>query len=434
MKNGTKLNYNSLVQHDRVHSSVYTDPEIFADEMEKIFHHGWVYVGHASEVPNSGDYRLKRIGAMPVIMVRDQNGRVNLLLNRCRHRGATVCNDERGNARAFRCAYHGWTYRLTGELGGVPYPGGYDETFRREDYGLTPVPRTGEYRGFIFASLSRDGIALDEHLGHAREQIDLFADLSPEGEIVVAGGAHKYDFPANWKLQIENAIDGYHPPFVHETIFQARERRLGRKLDTYSSETRVMTRDLGGGHTMLDFRQCEAGRNLNVTVTYNDSYVAALERRYGKARSAEIMQAGGTHLLVFPNLVILGVQIRVIMPSSPAHTRVDVYPTLLKGVSEEINLARLRGHEAFFGAAGGGSPDDTEIFERLQAGFAATADPWVRFSRAMFQRRDADGTVAGHLMDELPQRVIWEQWKRVMSKKSLLLRDRPPTRYTFGLA
>jgi phenylpropionate dioxygenase-like ring-hydroxylating dioxygenase large terminal subunit len=416
MSNQRKINYNALVKRDRVHSSLYTDATVFADEMEKIFHRGWVYVGHASEVPNRGDFRLKRIGAKPVIMVRDHNGRVNLLLNRCRHRGATVCQDERGTARAFQCSYHGWTYRLTGELSGVPYPDGYDESFRREDYGLAKVPRIGEYRGLIFASLSPDGISLDEHLGHARDQIDLFADLSPEGEIEVSGGTHKYDFPANWKLQIENSVDGYHPPFVHETILAARERRLGRKLDTYGAESRVLTRNLAGGHTMLDFRQCEAGRNLNITVTYNDAYIAALERRYGKARTAEIVQAGGTHLLVFPNLVIIGVQIRVIMPMHANRTLVNVYPTLLKGVSDEINLARLRGHEAFFGSAGGGSPDDTEIFERAQAGFAATAEPWVWFRRAMFERPES-GTVVGQLMDELPQRAIWEQWKRMMTRK-----------------
>jgi phenylpropionate dioxygenase-like ring-hydroxylating dioxygenase large terminal subunit len=114
------VDYDSLVKEDRVHISLYTDPAIFSDEMDKIFHRGWVYVGHRGEIPKRGDFRLKRIGLQPVIMVRDQNGQVQLLLNRCRHRGATVCQEGQGNSRSFRCMYHGWTYQLSGELSGVP--------------------------------------------------------------------------------------------------------------------------------------------------------------------------------------------------------------------------------------------------------------------------------------------------------------------------
>jgi hypothetical protein len=74
------IDYDSLVRADRVHISLYTDPLVFTDEMEKIFHRGWVYVGHRGEIPNRGDFRLKRIGLQPVIIVRDQNGEIQLLL------------------------------------------------------------------------------------------------------------------------------------------------------------------------------------------------------------------------------------------------------------------------------------------------------------------------------------------------------------------
>src|SRR5487761_1425213 len=147
-----KIDYDALVKSDRVHSSVYTDPAIFEDELDKIFHRGWVYVGHANEIPNRGDFRLKRIGKYPVIMVRGDDGDVRLLLNRCRHRGATVCQTEAGNAPVFRCAYHGWTYRNNGALTGVTYPDGYGDSLHKEDLGLTRVPRLGNYRGFIFGS------------------------------------------------------------------------------------------------------------------------------------------------------------------------------------------------------------------------------------------------------------------------------------------
>ena len=105
-------------------------------------------------------------------MVRDQDGQVQLLPNRCRHRGATVCQEGQGSARSFRCMYHGWTYWLNGELSGVPVMDAYGEGFKREDLGLLKVPRVSEYRGFIFASLSPAGITLEEHLGRAKEEIE----------------------------------------------------------------------------------------------------------------------------------------------------------------------------------------------------------------------------------------------------------------------
>jgi len=87
----TTTNYDALVQSDRVHGSVYTDPAIFEEEMDKIFSQGWVYVGHSSEIPRPGDFRVTDIGHQSVIMVRDDDGQVQLLMNRCVHRANAVC-------------------------------------------------------------------------------------------------------------------------------------------------------------------------------------------------------------------------------------------------------------------------------------------------------------------------------------------------------
>ncbi len=416
------IDYDALVEDERVHGSVYLDPQIFDDEIEKIFHQGWVYVGHTGEIPEAGDYRLKKIGRAPVIMVRDDRGRVRLFLNRCRHRAATVCQVEQGNAKVFRCAYHGWTYRNTGELAAVTYQDGYGAGFRKEELGLTAVPRMGVYRGFVFGSLCPTGISLEQHLGRATEQLDLFVELSPEGELEVRSGVNKYSYPANWKLQIENAIDGYHPNFVHQSYLDVVQKRTRFKLDTFNGDSVAETRDLGNGHVMLDYRpynKSRAGAMRTVLPTIpgaSQGYLDAMISRYGKERTDEITTAGGTHLLVFPNLILIGVQIRVVQPLSVGHTEVFLYPTLLKGVSQEVNLARLRGHEGFYGPAGGGAPDDLEMFARVQEGLQAQVDPWLLFSRGLHrQRRDADGSIAGQITDEVPQRGIWSQWKSVMT-------------------
>jgi hypothetical protein len=95
---------------------------------------------------------------------------------------------------------------------------------------------------------------------------------------------------------------------------------------------------------------------------------------------------------------------------------VYLYPTLLKEVEPEMNQWRLRGHESFFGPAGFGAPDDLEMFERMQIGFRNDLDPWLILSRGMHrERREPDGTRVGHVTDEVTQRGIWREWKRLMT-------------------
>ena len=120
------MDYKALVQDDRIHASLYTDPRIFDDEMERIFRRGWVFVGHDERDPAArATSSPVASGTEPVIMVRGKDGGVSVLVNRCMHRGTMVCPADRGSARTFTCPYHGWTYDLRGELLGVPYPGGY---------------------------------------------------------------------------------------------------------------------------------------------------------------------------------------------------------------------------------------------------------------------------------------------------------------------
>ena len=96
-----------------------------------------------------------------------------------------------------------------------------------------------------------------------------------------------------------------------------------------------------------------------------------------------------------------------------------LYPTLLKGVEPEMNQWRLRGHESFFGPAGFGAPDDLEMFERMQIGFRNDLDPWLILARGMHrERREPDGTRVGHVTDEVTQRGIWREWKRVMTGRT----------------
>src|SRR5687767_5439286 len=164
-----------LVQPDRVHRSVYADPAIFELEMERVFGRAWLVLGHVSQVPKPGDYFTTRMGREPVIVI-NQGAQIGVLVNRCAHRGSTVCAEGRGSVERFVCPYHGWSYDRGGELRFVPVSAGYRDRAAFDGLGLKPVPRVAAYRGFIFASLAASGPNLEEFLGPAKSSFDDFVD------------------------------------------------------------------------------------------------------------------------------------------------------------------------------------------------------------------------------------------------------------------
>lgn len=420
---GSTYDYEEMVQEDRVDSRIYTLDDVFEQEMERIFGHWWLYLGHASEIPHPGDYRLTTIGRQPVIMTRDEDGDVQLLMNRCRHRGNSVCQYDRGNSNFFRCWYHGWTYNNKGDLVGIPYPKAYGESFRREEYSLAKVPRIGEYRGFIFGSLDPDAAPLLEHLGKAKDAIDIFVDQSPVGEIEIRAGCNKSTIIGNWKLI---GMDGYHVEFVHRSIIQLEKQKKATAQagpsDAVGAQGLIatnFTRDLGNGHVRLDYGGKLADPEAQLAplraTDWGREYVTTMERQYGVERATELLCLKSPHVGVWPNLQLIDSHIRVIEPVSANETRITMYPATLKGVPAEVNVHRLRKHEWFYGPASFGSPDDYEIFERNQLGMQAHVNDDILLARGAGQEEHAeDGTLVGNYADEVTQRGQLRQWKHAM--------------------
>ena len=113
---GTALyDWDYLVQEDKAHRLIYTDPAIFEAEMTHIFGGTWTYLAHESEIPNVNDFITRRLGLRPLIIVRDAEGKVRALYNRCTHRGTTLCRWDKGNSKSFQCPYHGWNFDYTGQ-------------------------------------------------------------------------------------------------------------------------------------------------------------------------------------------------------------------------------------------------------------------------------------------------------------------------------
>ena len=161
-----RRDYGELIRPTQVHGSLYSSPEIFAEELARIWYTTWVFVGHESEVAHPNDYVRKKLGLQDVIMTRDRDGQVHLLLNRCAHRGNQVCEDERGNSGSFRCPYHGWTYRNTGELLGYPVqPGVRRQGHAGTAAGAGPGAAGGFLSGVRVRQLRRDRAVADRAPG-----------------------------------------------------------------------------------------------------------------------------------------------------------------------------------------------------------------------------------------------------------------------------
>jgi phenylpropionate dioxygenase-like ring-hydroxylating dioxygenase large terminal subunit len=413
-----------LIRPGRVHSRVYTDEALFELEIEKIFSVVWVYVGHESEVPRPGDYQMRTIGRTPVLMVRGTDNKVRVLINRCRHRGAQVCETESGNTKFFKCWYHGWTYDSSGSLTQITGEDAYGPDFKRSEMGLSAAPRVESYRGFVFASLAKSGESLGEYLGTAANKIDYLVDASPTGEIFADGGIYKTEYKGNWKLV---GMDGYHPHFVHASVFAAMQRNpehgIGatHREDPFEDAARTRTVDFGHGHAMIDFRRHRIN-HYEVHTEYlkktngGAEYVEAMHKSHGADRARQLITlAGDPHLGVFPNLQLIQNQIRIITPVSAGVTQVTMTAVRLGGVSDEINAMRMRQQESFYGPAGSGSPDDAEIFERVQRGMMAEVNPWVEISRGMGrEERDEEGNTVGLISDEVPQRGMMTYWLDLM--------------------
>lgn len=195
---------------------IFSDPELYRLEMDRIFTKCWLFVAHESEIPAPGDYVTRYMGEHPVIVVRDEDGLIRVLLNVCRHHGMRICRADLGNSSHFRCPYHGFTYKNTGELIGVP--------FEKEIYGSSLVKgrmgllqaRGETYAGLVFATWNPHAETLGAYLGDMKWYLDL---LAGRAAMEVVGPPHRYEMGSNWKLPAENAAsDAYHTMHTHASI------------------------------------------------------------------------------------------------------------------------------------------------------------------------------------------------------------------------
>lgn len=415
--------FSSLVEEGRVHRDVYVDPAVFEAEMERIFMRTWVYVGHDSEIAQCGDYKNTFIGTEPVILIRGTDGAVSVVVNRCSHRGAAVCLLPNGSAKGFRCQFHGWTFGLDGELLGVPYS---EESVDKKSLSLASAPRVESYRGFIFASFNPDVPPLTDHLRDVLPYIDRFVEHAGEYAFQVSPDANEVVYDANWKMQLENNVDGYHLSFTHQSLFGVLQKRTGKQARyiTGSSDGEARVEAFSNGHAVMDLRSVATKvlRERLDIVPGAPPPEADLDRYFGIADAEKLYLASTgppVNISIFPNLNLGSINICEVHPLAVNRTRVVLRPLLLEGAPPDINRIRLRYHEIGSGPAGFVQPDDIEMFERVALGLASEEVEWIQMTRG--RERETAATEDhrfSHVSDETPQRGQYRRWRELMATET----------------
>lgn len=367
------------VENGEISREIFVSDEIFRMEIDKVFTRSWLFVGHEQLVPNPDDYFVSRMGLDSVILTRDRQGKLNVLLNSCMHRGMKVCRYDQGNTRAFTCPYHGWSYstdgrlvEVPGELVGVPgFKAYYHEKLEKKKWGLIYCPRVYNYKGTIWASWDENAPDFLDYLGDMRLYLDVALDNrdgSPGGAELI-GGIQKWRVKCNWKFAPENFIGDMYHDISHRSVDLVGIGPSGGKgrRDKTQNRTSISFDSLGHGligsvphYEEPDFQET-FGQTPEVATYLRDVYDRRVERFGDKMR---VMASVGT---IFPNMSFHARQprsIAVFHPISPTEMEMWRMFFVDKEAPQELKDAARHYYMRYSGPAGMTESDDLENWQQ----------------------------------------------------------------------
>lgn len=397
------------------------DPAVYKLEHEKVFMKTWLFIGHESEIASKGDYMTRDLAGYSIIVSRDDNNQINAFYNMCTHRGMKLCRADKGNKGRFTCPYHGFVFKNTGELIGVPMQKGiYGGALDTSQMSLHKVT-IGTYKGLIFGTWNDAPQPLEDFLGEFKWYLDLVAGRT---EMEVVGPPQRFVVHAHWKIGSDNFVgDSYHTMVTHGSIAE-----LGMVPSaTYSKKGfQVYTSN---------------GHGCNIGYPNPDfAFPEELKDEYKSHLSPEQYDMLGNvkNLIgnVFPNLsflishtkvkgqLISNTTLRLWRPISHDKMEVIVWLLVEKNASEDW---KHRSREAFvftFSPSGIFEQDDTEVFTDITAA-ASGAMPFkknLNYNYTMGLHREPErdfpgpGTVYSDKFTEASQRNFYRYWLDLMSE------------------
>uniref|UniRef100_UPI003753E850 Phthalate 3,4-dioxygenase alpha subunit n=1 Tax=Rhodococcus jostii (strain RHA1) TaxID=101510 RepID=UPI003753E850 len=367
------------IRRGMIPAHIYNDKEIFEREKATVFSRSWLFVAHESEVPQAGDYVVRRVLEDSFIISRDSKGGIRAMFNMCLHRGMQVCRAEMGNASNFRCPYHGWSYRNDGRIIGLPFHEeayGGEEGFKKKGQTLLPAPNLDSYNGMIFINMDPNAESLSDYLGDFKFYLDYYTKQSESG--LEVRGPQRWRVKANWKIGAENfAGDMYHTPQTHTSVVEIglfREPKAEKRKDgaTYWAGP-------GGGTTYklpdgtFDERMQYVGYTAEMTDRAKEVWSDEQQRVIG-ADGFMISAAS-----VFPNLsfvhnwpkvedgddVLPFISIRLWQPISENETEVLSFFAVDRSAPEEFKKKSYKAYLMCFGSTGMFEQDDVENWVSL---------------------------------------------------------------------
>jgi anthranilate 1,2-dioxygenase large subunit len=357
----------------RIPYDVYTSPEIYEREQERIFRGPvWSFVTLEAEIPKPGDFKSTFVGDTPVVVTRNSDGSLACWINRCAHRGAMVCRTASGNAMTHTCVYHQWGYDTRGRLKGVPFRRGVGSApgmpadFDLAGHGLPPL-RVDSYHGLVFATFSDAAPSLYDYIG---PQMRPGLDRIFHKPIEYLGCTRQYS-SSNWKLYMENVRDGYHASLLHAFHSTFNLVRVGMRTRTivdenhgmHNTSLRFQTEDATGG----------AAYKANDVTSFKEGL--ALEDDSVVLNVQEFDEIVTNHIQpIFPQLVVMQIQnslaVRQLIPKGPGHF--ELIFSFFGYADDTPEMRRLRIKQAnLVGPAGFISMEDTEATELVQAAAAS---------------------------------------------------------------
>jgi phenylpropionate dioxygenase-like ring-hydroxylating dioxygenase large terminal subunit len=324
-----------LARAETIPSAWYTDPAFHALDRAAVFATTWQHVADVRQLAHPGDHVVSEVAGEPIILVRGNDGELRAFYNVCRHRGGPLAMKD-GNADMLICKYHGWTYRLDGMLRGVPH---FDrvELFNKADYGLTSL-HLALWEGLVFVNFAERPKPLETYLAGIRERV-----APTRIEELTFARRIDYDVRANWKVYVDNYLEGYHVPFVHPELY-----------------------------TLYDY--------ANYVTHVHDWYSVQVGPLTGEHNVYTGGGGEGLYYQVFPNLMLNVVpgrlQSNVVIPVAPDRCRV-IFRFYYEDVTSPAARERIEADIAFSDKV---QREDAEICERVQQGLGSRAYDRGRFS------------------------------------------------------
>ena len=394
----------------------YTDNAVYQRELERFFYTGhWCYVGLEAEIPNAGDFKRTKVGERSVIMIRDKDGAVNVVENRCAHRGVAFCRERQGNRTELVCPYHQWNYNLKGDLQGVPFRrglkqdgrtiGGMPADFDLKQHGLTKL-KVAARGGAVFASFDHSVAPLEDYLGPT---ICRYFDRVFDGRKLVLLGYNRQRIPGNWKLMQENIKDPYHPGLLHAWFVTFGLWRSDNKAQ--------LLMDARQRHAAMISTRGNAGQSgaatsgvtsFKETMQLNDDRFLDVVHEPWWGEPTAVMTT------IFPSLIIQqqvnSLSTRHIQPNGPESFDFVWTHFGFEDDSSEMQRRRLR-QANLFGPAGFVSADDGEVIEFSQVSFSANRSG-TKSTIAELGGKTAEDT--DHMVTETLIRGMYAYWREVM--------------------